>query len=158
MRAPLSWIREYVDLPADVEVADLAHRLTALGLKLEALESPASDVEGPIVADLLRAGERLSFIVTSRAPLHLSSEQQVPVAPLAVPDPERPSTPERLAEYPAVELSYRANEPGRARVIRGWHGWTIFPILFTAAGTLVLACVVHIVTRGLIRDRADRRS
>jgi phenylalanyl-tRNA synthetase beta chain len=50
MRAPLSWIREYVDLPDDVTVADLAHRLTALGLKLEALESPGADVEGPIVA------------------------------------------------------------------------------------------------------------
>ncbi len=49
MRAPLSWIREYVDLPADVTAADLAHRLTALGLKLEALESPGADVEGPLV-------------------------------------------------------------------------------------------------------------
>ena len=39
MRAPLSWIREYVDLPDDVTVAELAHRLTALGLKLEALHS-----------------------------------------------------------------------------------------------------------------------
>jgi phenylalanyl-tRNA synthetase beta chain len=50
MRAPLSWIREYVDLPDDVTPVDLAHRLTALGLKLEALESPGSDVSGPLVA------------------------------------------------------------------------------------------------------------
>jgi phenylalanyl-tRNA synthetase beta chain len=50
MRAPLSWIRAYVDLPDDVTAPDLAHRLTALGLKLESLESPGSDVEGPIVA------------------------------------------------------------------------------------------------------------
>ncbi|HET9761349.1 MAG TPA: phenylalanine--tRNA ligase subunit beta, partial [Nocardioidaceae bacterium] len=49
MRAPLSWIREYVDLPADVTPVDLAHRLTALGLKLEALEAPGADVEGPLV-------------------------------------------------------------------------------------------------------------
>src|SRR6476620_3422215 len=49
MRAPLSWIREYVDLPADVTAVDLAHRLTALGLKLEALDSPGADVEGPLV-------------------------------------------------------------------------------------------------------------
>ena len=40
MRAPLSWIREYVDLPADVTTEELAARLTALGLKLEALEHP----------------------------------------------------------------------------------------------------------------------
>jgi phenylalanyl-tRNA synthetase beta chain len=49
MRAPLSWIREHVDLPAGVTPTDVAHRLTALGLKLEALESPGSDVRGPIV-------------------------------------------------------------------------------------------------------------
>ncbi len=49
MRAPLSWIREYVDLPADVTPVDLAHRLTALGLKLEALEAPGADITGPVV-------------------------------------------------------------------------------------------------------------
>ncbi len=49
MKAPLSWIRAYVDLPDDVAPADLAHRLTALGLKLEALESPGSDLAGPLV-------------------------------------------------------------------------------------------------------------
>ena len=49
MRAPLSWIREYVDLPADLTADDLAHRLTALGLKLEALERHGHDVQGPLV-------------------------------------------------------------------------------------------------------------
>ncbi|MGI9156178.1 MAG: phenylalanine--tRNA ligase subunit beta [Marmoricola sp.] len=49
MRAPLSWIREYVDLPAEVTVEDLAARLTALGLKLEALEHPGADISGPLV-------------------------------------------------------------------------------------------------------------
>ena len=36
MRTPVSWIREYADLPADLSSHDLARRLTALGLKLEA--------------------------------------------------------------------------------------------------------------------------
>ena len=49
MRAPLSWLREYVDLPDDVTPTDLAHRLTALGLKLEALEAPGADIAGPLV-------------------------------------------------------------------------------------------------------------
>ena len=49
MRAPLSWLREYVELPDDVTAAELAARLTALGLKLEALESPGSDIAGPLV-------------------------------------------------------------------------------------------------------------
>ncbi|WP_395658681.1 phenylalanine--tRNA ligase subunit beta [Nocardioides sp.] len=49
MKAPASWIREYVDLPADVTTADLTHRLTALGLKLEAIESAGADISGPLV-------------------------------------------------------------------------------------------------------------
>jgi phenylalanyl-tRNA synthetase beta chain len=49
MRAPLSWLREYVDVPADLTTSDLAHRLTMLGLKLEALEAPGVDVSGPLV-------------------------------------------------------------------------------------------------------------
>lgn len=56
MRAPLSWIREYVDLPVDVDPVDLTHRLTALGLKLEALEAPGADIQGPLVV-----GRVLSF-------------------------------------------------------------------------------------------------
>lgn len=49
MKAPVSWIREYVDLPADLTVEDLAARLTALGLKLEAIERPGHDIRGPLV-------------------------------------------------------------------------------------------------------------
>ncbi len=49
MKAPLSWIRDYADLPADATTDDLAHRLTALGLKLESLERPGHDITGPLV-------------------------------------------------------------------------------------------------------------
>lgn len=49
MRVPVSWLRDYVDLPADVAAKDLANRLTMLGLKLEALDAPGADVEGPLV-------------------------------------------------------------------------------------------------------------
>ncbi|HET6152447.1 MAG TPA: phenylalanine--tRNA ligase subunit beta [Marmoricola sp.] len=49
MRAPVSWIREYADLAADVTTEDLAARLTALGLKLEALEFAGGDITGPLV-------------------------------------------------------------------------------------------------------------
>src|SRR3954452_20064008 len=57
MRAPLSWIREYVDLPDEVRPAELAHRLTALGLKLESLHSPGADIVGPLVV-----GRVLDFV------------------------------------------------------------------------------------------------
>ena len=49
MRAPLSWLREYVDLPPDLPVEELAARLTALGLKLESLAKSGHDVSGPLV-------------------------------------------------------------------------------------------------------------
>lgn len=49
MRAPVSWIREYVDLPEEVTSAEIARRLTALGLKLEALEVGGADITGPLV-------------------------------------------------------------------------------------------------------------
>ncbi|MDP3892206.1 phenylalanine--tRNA ligase subunit beta [Nocardioides sp.] len=49
MKAPESWIREYVDLPADVTTAELTRRLTMLGLKLEAVEAPGEQITGPLV-------------------------------------------------------------------------------------------------------------
>jgi phenylalanyl-tRNA synthetase beta chain len=49
MRAPVTWIREYADLPADLATADLARRLTALGLKLEKLEQPGAEISAPLV-------------------------------------------------------------------------------------------------------------
>lgn len=49
MKAPLSWIKEYVDVPADVTTEELTHRLTLTGLKLEGLASPGAEVTGPLV-------------------------------------------------------------------------------------------------------------
>ena len=49
MRAPVSWINDYVDLPVEATTDELAARLTALGLKLESLERPGADVTGPLV-------------------------------------------------------------------------------------------------------------
>lgn len=49
MRAPVSWIREYADLPADLSAEDLARKLTALGLKLESLERPGAGMAGHLV-------------------------------------------------------------------------------------------------------------
>ena len=49
MKASISWIKEYVDLPGDVTTEALAARLTALGLKLEAIERPGDQITGPLV-------------------------------------------------------------------------------------------------------------
>ncbi len=57
MRVPLSWLREYVDLPPDVSVAELAGRLTMLGLKLESLATPGADLAGPLVVGRVLSAE-----------------------------------------------------------------------------------------------------
>lgn len=49
MLAPVSWIRELVDLPEHVTTEVLTDRLTALGLKLEAIESAGAGIQGPLV-------------------------------------------------------------------------------------------------------------
>ncbi len=49
MKAPVSWIREYVDLPDEVTTEVLTDRLTALGLKLEGIHAAGADIQGPLV-------------------------------------------------------------------------------------------------------------
>jgi phenylalanyl-tRNA synthetase beta chain len=47
VKIPVSWLRQYVDLPADLTTAELAARLTAFDLKLEEIVS--SGISGPLV-------------------------------------------------------------------------------------------------------------
>ena len=42
----------------------------------------------PLIAQILQATVRLKFVVTSRAPLHLTGEQEFEVPPMQVPDPQ----------------------------------------------------------------------
>jgi predicted ATPase/DNA-binding XRE family transcriptional regulator len=68
---------------------------------------------GPSLAALLAAAPRLRILATSRARLALSAEQEVPVKPLAVPDPAQLPSLERLTEFDAVRLFV-----ARARALR----------------------------------------
>ncbi|HET6739056.1 MAG TPA: phenylalanine--tRNA ligase subunit beta [Kribbella sp.] len=47
MRVPLSWLREYVDLPADVTGRQVGEQLIRAGLEVETVEE--SDLTGPLV-------------------------------------------------------------------------------------------------------------
>ncbi|HET9900061.1 MAG TPA: phenylalanine--tRNA ligase subunit beta [Actinomycetes bacterium] len=49
MRAPLSWLRDYVDLPPDEDARAVAARLVRAGLEVEKVETPGHDVSGPVV-------------------------------------------------------------------------------------------------------------
>ncbi len=58
----------------------------------------------PLLTELLAACPRLTLLVTSRERLRLSGERDLPVLPLACPDPERLPAPEHVAAAPAVRL------------------------------------------------------
>ncbi|WP_298751009.1 phenylalanine--tRNA ligase subunit beta, partial [uncultured Nocardioides sp.] len=49
MKAPKSWILEYVDVPDGTSTDELTARLTLTGLKLEAIESAGAGISGPLV-------------------------------------------------------------------------------------------------------------
>jgi predicted ATPase/class 3 adenylate cyclase len=57
----------------------------------------------PVVADLLRSAPKLTVIVSSRAPLRISGEQEFPVPPLSLP-PTGVTDPESLLASEAVRL------------------------------------------------------
>ena len=58
----------------------------------------------PIIASLMAAAPGLKVLATSRVPLRLRGEYEVAVPPLALPDLNRPESPEHLTQYAAVRL------------------------------------------------------
>ncbi|QXJ20065.1 phenylalanine--tRNA ligase subunit beta [Actinomadura graeca] len=62
MRAPLSWVREYAELPAGVTGRELAAALIAAGLEVETVEQAGLDVTGPlVVGEVLEIEELTGF-------------------------------------------------------------------------------------------------
>jgi len=49
MRVPLSWLREYVELPEDITGRDVAERLVRAGLEVETVDELGRDLSGPLV-------------------------------------------------------------------------------------------------------------
>ena len=56
MRAPVSWVREYVELPGEVTGRDIGDALIRAGLEVEGVE-PATEISGP-----LTVGRVLSYV------------------------------------------------------------------------------------------------
>jgi len=48
MRAPLSWIREFVDIPANITAEEIANGLTRVGFEVEEIIHAGSDLTGPL--------------------------------------------------------------------------------------------------------------
>jgi phenylalanyl-tRNA synthetase beta chain len=56
MRVPLSWMREFADLP-DVPAREVAARLIAAGLEVETVETFGDDIRGVVVGEVLAIEE-----------------------------------------------------------------------------------------------------
>ncbi|MGA5408607.1 phenylalanine--tRNA ligase subunit beta [Streptomyces lavendulocolor] len=60
MRVPLSWLREYVDLPATATGRDVQAKLIAAGLEVEAVEQLGAGLTGPLVVGQVLTIEELT--------------------------------------------------------------------------------------------------
>ncbi|GAA3135363.1 phenylalanine--tRNA ligase subunit beta [Streptomyces rameus] len=59
MRVPLSWLREYVDLPATETGRDVQAKLISAGLEVESVEQLGADLKGPLVVGQVLTIEEL---------------------------------------------------------------------------------------------------
>jgi len=59
MRVPLSWLREYVDLPATQTGRDVQAKLISAGLEVETVEHLGADLKGPLVVGQVLTIEEL---------------------------------------------------------------------------------------------------
>ncbi|QKW05596.1 phenylalanine--tRNA ligase subunit beta [Streptomyces sp. NA04227] len=60
MRVPLSWLREYVDLPATVSGRDVQAKLISAGLEVETVEQLGAGLKGPLVVGKVLTIEELT--------------------------------------------------------------------------------------------------
>jgi phenylalanyl-tRNA synthetase beta chain len=60
VRVPLSWLREYVDLPADLDTDGLEKALVRVGLEVEEIDDLRQNVTGPLVVGRVRSIEELT--------------------------------------------------------------------------------------------------
>ncbi|MEU3688739.1 phenylalanine--tRNA ligase subunit beta [Streptomyces narbonensis] len=60
MRVPLSWLREYVDLPATVTGRDVQAKLISAGLEVETVEQLGTGLTGPLVVGKVLTIEELT--------------------------------------------------------------------------------------------------
>jgi non-specific serine/threonine protein kinase len=102
-------LRDAGDEPMSVRLADVLRDRHAL-LVLDNFEQVAE--AAPLIAELVLSCPKLTALVTSRAPLHLSGEREMPVLPLAVPETDDPTS-AREADASAVRLFVR-----RAQAVR----------------------------------------
>ena len=60
MKLPLSWLREFVDLPKSISIDEIVAGFVKVGFEVEGVENPASAIQGPLVIGRVQTIEELS--------------------------------------------------------------------------------------------------
>ena len=59
MKIPLSWLKEFAEIPASVSVAEIDEAFVRVGFEVESIEVQGSDLTGPLVVALVKEIEQL---------------------------------------------------------------------------------------------------
>jgi len=146
-----------VNYMALILIAVISTGILGLGLELRSDQSPYAD---GIVTTATTTSFRTERSTTRKRRVWTTRYRpvytfQTRTGEATYDDPSTVREPPQLGR--TVELSYRPSEPGRARVLRGWHGWTVFPVMFTVIGAGLLAFIVYALGVILIRSRVVSR-
>ena len=49
MKFPISWLKEFIELPDHITASDISNALLKQGLEIESVEMFGQDIQGPIV-------------------------------------------------------------------------------------------------------------
>lgn len=94
-------LREQGDTPIETVLRDYLSTRSIL-LVLDNFEQVIAGA--PTVADLTACSPKLKILVTSRIPLRIAGEQEYPVPPMTLPDPNELPSIEALGHYEAIDL------------------------------------------------------
>ena len=60
MKLPLSWLREFVELPKSITLDEIVAGFVKVGFEVESVENPASAIQGPLVIGQVQTIEEIS--------------------------------------------------------------------------------------------------
>ncbi|HLK61219.1 MAG TPA: BTAD domain-containing putative transcriptional regulator, partial [Chthonomonadaceae bacterium] len=159
-RAPLEQVGEILARQPSLLVLDNFEHLlprNSPGLQDHSVESPDG---AEILRQLCERIPLLTCLVTSRQPLALVSEQVFPVLPLMT--PLKPGTPERLLEFPSVQLfvdraqavypAFRVTEQNASDIAALCHSLEGVPLAIELA-----AAWAQMLTPAQMRSRLHQR-
>lgn len=119
-----------------------------------------ADTGATVIGELMERAPNLHCLVTSRQRLRIGQEREFPLMPL--PTPEHPGTPERLLEFPSVQLFVsRAQEVRADFQIDARNATAVAHLCAKLEGIPlaieIAAALAGILTPAQILDRMDRR-